>query len=130
MNNEYKFSESEMDELKKMSSKSDLLKKVYELIDLVQSNSAIETFVALKKSHTELCEELIQKGIKLFNSDNESVKDFDNFQKFKLTALDTVTMIEDLRKKLLPEEEVVANKKIKNSAQGFLNKAPINGSTN
>ena len=103
-----KLTDKELDYFEAKAGSDTILLKALELIRMVQSNPAIETFIAIKKSHTELCEELTQKGIKLFNSDNDSVKDFDNFQKFKVTALDTVNMINSLKKQLTVEEEAKA----------------------
>lgn len=125
MSNDIKLSDAEMQQLQELIKGNRVIEKAYEFIEFVQSNPAINTFVAIKKSHTELCEELIEKKIKIFNSENESIKDFDNYQKFKTTALETVNMIDTLRNKLLPEEQIKANKKVKDSSQLFLAKAII-----
>jgi len=117
-----KLTDKELDYFEAKAGSDTILIKALELIKMVQSNPAIETFIAIKKSHTELCEELTAKGVKLFNSDNDSVKDFDNFQKFKITALDTVNMINSLKKQLTAEEEAKAISKIKNSPQLFFEK--------
>jgi hypothetical protein len=130
MTNDYKLNDDEFTELKKLSSKSDLLAKVFNIIDLINANPALDSYAAVKKTHEKICNELLDKDVKLFNSDTESLKVFENYLKFQSQIESVVNTMNNLKKQLLPEEEVVANKKIKNSAQGFLNKAPINGSTN
>ena len=74
--------------------------------------------------------ELLEKDVKLFNSDSEDLKVFENYIKFQDKLEATVNTMNVLRKQLLPEEEIVANKRVKNSSQGFVNKAKINGNSN
>lgn len=123
MESKFKLTSSELAELKKLGEKSALLKKAYELIDIIQLSVVPDTLVALKKSHLELCDELIKNGVSLFN--NENAKDFDNFTKFKASALDTVNAIKSLESSLTPEEVKEVNKKMKDSQQLFIPK--VNG---
>lgn len=126
MNNDYKLSEQELSDLKKQSEKSPLLKKVFGIIDLIHGNPALESFAAIKRTHEKICQELLEKDVRLFNSDSEDLKVFENYLKFSDKVEATVNTMNNLRKQLLPEEEAVANKKVKNSSQGFLEKKPIN----
>ena len=130
MKNEYKFTAEELSELKEISTSSKLLAKVYELIDLIHANPALNSYAALKKTHEKICDELLEKDVKLFNSDSEDLKVFENYIKFQDKLEATVNTMNVLRKQLLPEEEIVANKRVKNSSQGFVNKAKINGNSN
>lgn len=123
MESKFKLTVSELADLKKLGEKNDLLKKAYELIDIIQLSVVPDTLVALKKSHLELCNELIKNGVSLFN--NENAKDFDNFTKFKASALDTVSAIKSLESSLTPEEVKEVNKKMKDSQQLFIPK--VNG---
>jgi len=130
MNNDYKLSDTELAELEKLSGKHVILKKVYEIIDLINANPALDSYAAIKKTHEKICNELLDKDVKLFNSDTESLKVFENYLKFQSQIEGVVNTMNNLKKQLLPEEEVVATKKIKNSSQGFINKASINGNIN
>lgn len=130
MNKDYKFTESELDELKNLSSKDKILKKAYDLIDLINANPALDSFAALKKTHEKICNELLEKDVRLFNSDTDSLKVFENYLKFQDKLESTVNTMNNLKKMLLPEEEAIAIKKVKHSTQGYIEKVPINGNKN
>lgn len=130
MNNQFKLNEKELEELRKLSLKSDAAKKAIELIGLVQSNPALNGYVALTVTHDKICSELMENDVKLFNTDPEFAKTFDGYLKWKDKLVSDVDAMNVLRNKLLPEEEIVANKKIKSSTQIYIQKPQLNGMKN
>ena len=73
---------------------------------------------------------MLEKDVRLFNSDTDSLKVFENYLKFQDKLESTVNTMNNLKKMLLPEEEAIAIKKVKHSTQGYLEKVPINGNKN
>lgn len=117
--------ESELKELEKLAQKNNAAKKALSLIEIVQGNPAINSYVALFVTHDKICNELLENDVKLFNTDPEYAKTFDSYLKWKDKVTNDVEAINTLRNKLLPEEQVKANKKVKDSSQLFLPKSII-----
>jgi len=125
MSKDIKLSEKELDDLKKIDNK--LVRKAAEYIDFIDKNPAVETYIALKLSHNNICEELQQKKVQLFNDEDGNEKIFDKYLKWKKDAESEVQTLLSLKSKLSAEEQVIVNKKIKDSQQLFLSKGASNG---
>jgi hypoxanthine phosphoribosyltransferase len=120
MNKEVKLTEREMEELRKVDNK--IVKRALEYIEFIDANPAVETYIALKLSHNNICEELQQKKVQLFNEENGNEKIFDKYLKWKASAESEVQTLLNLKAKLTAEEQQVVLKKMKNSEQLYFNK--------
>lgn len=131
MENEYQLSESELKELEKSAQKNAVVKKALELIELIQANPAINAYIALSVTHNNICKEVMENDVKLFNTDPEFAKTFDGYLKWKDKLISDVDAMNILKNKLLPQEEVIASKKIKGSSnQLHIPKPILNGNRN
>lgn len=120
MNREIKLTEKEMEELRKVDNK--IVKRALEYIEFIDANPAVETYIALKLSHNNICEELQQKKVQLFNEENGNEKIFDKYLKWKASAESEVQTLLNLKARLTAEEQQTVLKKMKNSEQLYFNK--------
>jgi len=111
-----------MADLKKLADKNPLLKKAFDLIEIVQLSVVSDTLLALKKTHLDICNELGDKRIMLFNDSSEGLKTFENYIRWNGTVEDTVKTIKSLEASLSPEEVKVVDRKMKDSQQLFVPK--------
>ena len=131
MENEYQLNEEELKELEKSAQKNTVVKKALELIELIQANPAINAYIALSVTHNNICKEVMENDVKLFNTDPEFAKTFDGYLKWKDKLISDVDAMGTLKNKLLPQEEVIASKKIKGgSNQLHIAKPQLNGNRN
>lgn len=125
MESKLKLTNDELESLKELGEKNPLLKKAFDLIEVVQLSVISDTLLALKKTHLNICEELGEKKISIFNESTEGLKTFENYIKWNGTVEDTVKTIRSLENSLSPEEVKEVNKKMKDSQQLFIPK--VNG---
>ena len=117
MESKFKLTEKELEEFERVSDKSPLLRKAFELIEIIQLNIVSDTLIALKKTHLGICDELIAQKKTMFNDEK-----FDSFIKWSKEIEDTVKTIKSLEASLTPEEVKEVNKKMKDSQQLFIPK--------
>ncbi len=120
MNKDIKLTEKEIEDLRKIDNK--VVKRALEYIEFIDANPAVETYIALKLSHNNICEELQQKKVELFNAEEGNEKTFDKYLKWKKDAESEVQTLLNLKAKLTADEQQIVLKKMKNSEQLYFSK--------